>query len=473
MAANNNVRVEGNYSAQWKSIHSDIMRKYYLPEIYKTYGKSFGLHDFLNMTGKKGLVPKRTVSFFEKGNIKANITLSAAIATGSLGAAVNIKLDSADYDSSNNPVLRIGQTVYIPQRYQGASISIPQAYQVVSSSGTAGDLTFVARPFNSTAAQIVTEVPIGTKLTLGPIQFAPGTGLPTGTTQSLFERSFTSTILKERLGIEGGFLSDVYWEPLEINGEFNGYINHMLIDTEFLLDDQLNSYILLGQKNDNAALTQTSNWGGVNKVQAGDGLWSLLDQRGQKLNYTGTFENVDYVTAKNLLESQGVATGEVIFAMGSKLYDDTDQGDLDFIKEYSGGSDLIMNACELGMRIQTVNRSGIKFHKVKLQGFSDTFNFGNDEYELSSAGFMMPAGKVKVSGSSDGSKPMMFNNVELRFLGNGQENRTRVIGHLKGLTGIQDAAPITSVYDGMDVGMLTEPILLFTEVNKCIQIIKE
>ena len=470
--SDNTIRVEGNYSAGWKSIHSDVMRKYYLPEIYKTYGRGFSFLDFYTMIGKKGLAPKRTVSFWEKGHIKANITLNGAISTGAVGAAISFKIAAGDYDSGNNPVCRIGQTVMIPQKYQPASVNIPQQYRIMSSSGSAGDLTFVANPLNSTVAQIATQVPSGTTLSLGYIAFAPGTGLPASTTQSYFERDFTSVILKERLGIEGGFLSDKYWEPLEINGVFNGYINPLLYETEFLLDDQINTYAFLGQTNDNAAVVGTSNWGGSNKVLSGKGIWTMLDERGQKLPYTGAFQNADYVTAKNLFESQGVVDNEIIFAMGSKLFDDTDQADLDYLKEYSGGSDLLKNMTELGFQAQTVVRNGVKFQKVKLAGFTNPFGLGNDEYELSYAGYMMPTSKAKVSASADGSKPMMMNNVELRFLGNGQENRTRVIGHLNGISGIQDSQPVTQ-YDGLDIGLLTEPILLFTNVNQCVQVYKE
>lgn len=470
--SDNTIRVEGNYVAGWKSIHSDLVRKYYLPEIYKTYGRAFDFLDFYSMVGKKGLAPSPTVRFWERGNIKANITLSAAIATGAVGGQIAIKISAGDYDSGNNPVLRDGQIVFIPQKYQPAAVNIPQSYQVISHSGTTNDITWVAKPFNSTVAQIAVEVPSGTVLSLGQIPFARGTGLPTGTTQSYLERSFQSTILKERFGIEGGFLSEKYWEPLEINGVLTGYINPMLYETEFLLDDQLNNYIFLGQTNDNAAIVQTSHWGGSNKVLSGQGIWTLLDERGQKLPYTGAWENGDYVTAKNLLEAQGVVDNEIIFAMGSKLYDDTDQADLDFLKEYSGGSDLLKNMTELGFQAQTVNRNGVKFQKVKLNGFTNPFSLGNDEYELSNAGYMMPTSKAKVSMTADGSKPMMFNNIELRFLGAGQENRTRVIGHLNGISGIADTAPVHE-YDGLDVGMLTEPILLFTNVNQCIQIYKE
>lgn len=465
-------RVEGNYTQQWKSIHSDLIRKYYLPDIYKTYGRGFDFLDFFTMIGKKGLAPSPTVRFWEKGHIKSNITLSAAIATGAVGAQIAIKISAGDYDSNNNPVLRDGQIVFIPQKYQPAAINIPQSYQVISHSGTAGDVTWVAKPFNNAVAQIAVEIPIGTTLSLGQIPFARGTGLPTGTTQSYLERSFQSTILKERFGIEGGFLSETYWQPLEINGKFSGYINPMLYETEFLLDDQINNYAFLGQTNDNSTIVQTSHWGGSNKVLSGDGIWQMLEDRGQKLTYAGNFENADYVAAKNLFEAQGVMDNEIIFAMGSALMDDTDQGDLDFLKEYSGGSDLLRNMTELGFQATTVNRSGIRFQKVKLKGFSNPFGLGNAEYDLTHAGFMMPTSKAKVSASADGSKPMMFNNIELRFLGNGQEDRTRVIGHLNGISGIRDAAPVHE-YDGLDVGMLTEPILLFTNVNQCVQVLKE
>lgn len=469
--ADNTIRVEGNYTSKWLSLHSSLLRPLYLPTIYKTYGRAFDFLDFFTMVGKNGLVSSRTVKLWEQGNIKATITTSAAITTGSLGADISVKISAGDYDGNANPVLRIGQTIYIPQKYQPAAVNVPTAYQAVSSSGTAGDLTFVCRPFKSGTAQIAVEVPSATKLSLGPIQYAPGMGLPAGTTQSYFERSFSSTILKEALKIEGGFLSNQYWEPFEQDGKLMGYVNKLLTETEFLLDDQINQYIGFGQANDNAALVQTSTFGGSNKVLSGNGIWQSLDTSAQQLPYSGSFEHADYKAAKNFLESQGVVDNEVIFAMGSELYDDAEQADLNFIKEYSGGSDLLQGMNKLGFPIMSVNRHGIDFRKVKLKGFSNPFAMGNSEYELSSAGFMMPTTKAKVTATADGQNPVYLNNIELRFLGKGAENRTRVLGELNGISGIDGQA--VNEYDGKVWGMLTEPILLLTNLNQCIQITKE
>ena len=67
-------RVEGNYTQQWKSIHSDLIRKYYLPDIYKTYGRGFDFLDFFTMIGKKGLAPSPTVRFLGKKGILNRIS---------------------------------------------------------------------------------------------------------------------------------------------------------------------------------------------------------------------------------------------------------------------------------------------------------------------------------------------------------------------------------------------------------------
>lgn len=471
MAVDNNVRVEGNYSAKWLSLHSDLLRPVYLPQIYKTYGRAFDFLDFYSMAGKNGLVAGRTVKLWEQGNIKATCTTSTAITVGALGASISFKIKDTDYDTNGNPTVRVKQTIYIPQKYQPTGVHIPMAYQVTSRSGSAGDYTFTAMPFASATAQIATEVPIGTKLTLGPVQYAPGMGLPEGTTQAYFERSFTSTILKEKLAVEGGFLSNQYWEPFEQDGKLMGYVNKMLIDTEFLLDDQLNQYIGFGQANANASLVQTSQFGGSNKVLSGNGIWPSLDASAQQLWYSGAFEHADYKTIKDLLESQGVIDQEVIFAMGSELHDDVEQADLNFIREYSGGSDLMKNMNSLGYDIQQVKRNGLTFNRVKLKSLSNPFSMGNSEYELSTAGFIMPTSKAKVTANADGSSPLYLNNIELRFLGKGAENRTRVLGELNGISGI-NGTPVNE-YDGKVFGMLTELILLLTNLNQCVQVRKE
>lgn len=469
--ADDNIRVAGNYTAKWLSIHSDLLRPVYLPKIYKTYGRGFDFLDFLQMAGKNGLVAGRTVSLWEQGNIKSTITLASAIAAGDVGGNVTFKINAANYDSNSNPVLRTNQIVYIPASYQPAGVRVPQSYQVTGDDANTGDLTFTAKPFNNGNAQIATEIPIGTVLSLGPIMYAPGMGLPQSTTQAYFKRSFYTALLKEALKIEGGFLSQQYWEPFEQDGKLMGYVNKLLMDTEFLLDDQINQYIGFGQANDNSAIVQTSAFGGSNKVLSGVGLWPALAASAQQLPYTDAFDDGSYKVAKNFLESQGIIDSEVIMACGTDLFDDAEQADLDYVKEYSGGSDLLKNANTLGMPIAKTYRHGITFNKVKLKSLSNPFSMGNAVYGLAKEGFIMPTTKAKVTAKADGSNPVYLNNIELRFLGKGSENRTRVLGELNGISGIDGMA--VNEYDGKVWGMLSEPMLLLTNVNQCISIYQE
>ena len=198
----------------------------------------------------------------------------------------------------------------------------------------------------------------------------------------------------------------------------------------------------------------------------------MLDARAQKLPYTGSFQNQDFITAKNLLESQLVVDNEMVFMMGSGLMDQVEQTNLDFIKEYSGGSDLLKNMTELGVQVAVVNRGGIRWNLAKVWSFSNPLSLGNPEYDFTNSGFIMPTSKAQVSVRPDGSKKAMLNNIELRFLGAGQENRTRVVGKLNGISGINEGI-VTNQYDGLDIGFLTEPMLLFTNVNQCVQVYKE
>ena len=122
-----------------------------------------------------------------------------------------------------------------------------------------------------------------------------------------------------------------------------------------------------------------------------------MDAMAQQLNYTDVWSNADYKTAKDLMESQGVYDTDMIFAMGSGLFDATDIADENYVKEYSGGSDLLQNMTKLGFQATTVHRHGINFHKVKLNSLSNPFSFGNSEYGLTNAGFMCPTTKSRVS----------------------------------------------------------------------------
>lgn len=470
--SDNTIPVVGNYTSQWLSIHSDQLRTQFLPELYKVYGKRFGVLDMLWMTGKKGLVSTRTMNLWEEKNIKGSITLSTAITTGALGADITFKISAGDYDANGNATVREKQTVYIPHAYQPTGVKVQMNYWVVSKSGSAGDYTFTARPFLSTKAQIAVEIPVGTKLSLGALQFAAGTGLPDGLTKSYYKRSFETTIIKSKMGIEGGILSQENWTPIEINGKFNGYANKLLNDVEFDLDDQLNEYIMFGQKNENAALTQVSAFGGTNKVLSGTGLWTAMDTYSQQLPYTNAFTLDDILAAKKLFESQGAAYRDVIFAMGSDLNDDIYRSSRDFIKEYSTGTNLLENMTSLGFTPTYIEQNGIKVNLVPLASFTNPNGMGNPTYGHGYDGFMMPASKAKVATTMGGDKTVMLNNVELHFLGRAGEDRTRVIGELNGISGIQGSTSVNE-YDGKTWGMLTEPMLIMTNLNHMVQVRKE
>ena len=71
-----------------------------------------------------------------------------------------------------------------------------------------------------------------------------------------------------------------------------------------------------------------------------------------------------------------------------------------------------------------------------------------------------------------GKKTVALGNVELRYLGGGQEDRSRVLKPLNGISGIAGSEAVNE-YDGIKFGMLSEPMALFTNVNQMIQIRKE
>jgi hypothetical protein len=473
--SDNNIRVEGQYNGSWLSIHSDQIEPAIRKEAYMTYGRAFDVLDFFQaVEGGTEMVSNRTIEIFERGNIKANISLgSGGIATGGAGANISFLLSASSYDANGNAALRVRQVVYIPQQYQPAAINTPQSYVVLSRTGSAGGYTYTAAPLD-TASQISTLLLENVTLSIGYLPHAVGTNQPTGTTMASFKRDFSTGIYKEHVGFEGGMLSFKQYNQVIKNGKSVGFYDQSLNETEFLLDDQLNEAIFLGQKNTNTSVAvQTNSFsGGTSAILSTEGIWQTMASRAQQLLYTSAFEHGDYIEAKTLLESQGVMDTEVDFPMGSLLFDDTEQADLEFLKAYSGGTDLKsrgMNLSEVGFQGTTVFRSNIKFNKVILKSFSNPFTLGNPLYALDTAGYMIPTSKTKVTING---KNKALNNVTLGFLGHGGENRRRVMGQLVGMNGFKEFNPINAV-DGMTNELLSELMVIFTNVNQCIQIRKQ
>jgi hypothetical protein len=184
----------------------------------------------------------------------------------------------------------------------------------------------------------------------------------------------------------------------------------------------------------------------------------------------------DFYTAKELLRSQGVVDTEVLFAVGDKLSRGVETMGLEYLKEFSGGSNLLQGMNSIGIRPKAYTVGNVTFNVKELAGFTNPNTFGTDADYWGNAGFMIPMSQVAVKSSDimiegiEGGK-VVIPNVALGYVNNAGENRTRILQDVAGVNGLG----LKATHDGDEVSwyMLTEYMLVAMQVNQMIRLLKE
>lgn len=463
---------KGNYNTPWASIYSIEFPVEYWQEWFQKYGKGFKLLDFLNMTGRAGAnIASRTFYHFEDATTDKVINVRAAtIIAGAAGAVITFQIEAADY-------INDGTNYFGPLR-QHFSVLIPAAYQtpgedrlyvIQSIAGNAPNETFTAYPL-STDSQMSGTVPASTELMIAGSYFAPGTGQPDGMVNGTYRRTHSTQIAKESCGLEGGRVARRnYREVITKSGE-PGLFNKALIETEFRLDRQIDLSLFIGEPNANTALlTQASNFGGTNARLGTKGLWKWQSELAQTKNYTDTFSMDDFDDVKPLLQSQGVVDATVLFAYGPTLGLQVENGVLEGMKEWSGGTNLFTNN-NFGVTVKSVTKNGVNFLCKELASFAHPNLLGNDSYTFDTSGFIVPIGEVPVRLGNMANEKVTVPNLSIAYYNHNGEDRTRIMGDVAGLNGL--GYNIVNEYDGLHYFILAEFALFCANVNQHIQVIK-
>ena len=456
----------GNYNeAQFKSIYSLLFPPEIWNEWYEKYGQGFKVLDFLNMANRTSSVANRSFSHFEDGTDLRVATTRAQINVGVAGAAIAFQLLATDYDANGNGPLRENFSVYIPAANQPAAVDVPRQYVITGIAGVGAAQTYTATPMSATS-QIAVAVAANTELMIGSSVYAPGLGQPTGMTTGTYEREHSTQISKESCGFEGGAVAHrTYREVIDMAGQ-PGIFDRGLVETEFRLDRQIDSALFIGETNANT-LTQTSQFGGTPNRLGTKGLWNWMAELAQTKNYIGDFDMDDFDDIKPLLQSQGVNGAKVFFGYGSNLGLDVENGVLDGVKEYSGGSDLLPDNQYFKVDFRRAKKNGVDFTFQELVSFSNPNTFGNDSYDFSDSGLMFPITDVSVTVEG---KKMVVPNLSVAYLNHNGEDRTRIMGTVAGLNGM--GYDIKTEYDGSHFYMLSEYSLFAANVNQMVRILK-
>jgi hypothetical protein len=471
----------GAYNTEWASKVSAIFDTMHLQEVYDVYGDGVRTTDLLQIAGRVMQVPNATVKHFERYAPQYAITLSGAIATGAAGADIEFKIATTDYDSNDNPPIRLYDSIEIPADYMPDTVYEGRLYRITSTDGTGDDVTFTASPFSKggtyvTASQISTEVPDGKVLRIGHTTKSPGTGQPEPKTDTWAEREHVAAIIKESGSYEGGQMAQFFEKAIVVDMKdgSTGVLLKPILEVENRLETQIESYIVSGERTDNTGMTETSSFGGTPAVKSGFGFMQWAYQLAQDHSYGAAFTVSDLNRVKLLLQTQGVNSKRCIVPCGPQFFVDFEDAGLDYLQQYSK-SDLLDAAKNLGVELRSVTKAQIQYIPIELSSFANPTTFGinvSDAYSYAYPylGLVIPMenNEVKING-----KMPKIPNIMLGYVNNNGEDRTRVIGIEAGPNKVfPNQQIVANDKDGWKVHMFTEVMVICTNVNRWVLIRK-
>ena len=459
--------VGGNFNlAAWASIFSTKFKPQKWNEVLRRNGYGENIFDFLQMAGLDTPVKARSITVFEEGDIERTVKLAGAIEVGDAGGSIEFTIHTDDRDDAGGVPLRENFGVVIPAAYQTSGED--RIYVVTDITTYVVTAVPLSADGTVTESQISVEVPANTRLKIHASYWGPGTGQPEGTTFDLYERTYYNTIAKESMGFEGGMGAIETWLVETKGGDPGIYIKGQE-QVEFLMNKQISDHLFLGELNDNAALVQTSQAGGSNKRYSALGIWNHALASGQELTYSGgEITDDDMADVDDLLRSNNVTSTEVMFWYGPVLSRAVENMNLKFIKEYSGGTDLMITPQKLGVNIKYLTRNGITFAFKPVGDFRNPNRLGGSAYTFPQKGLMYPVSEAKVEFQGKTDVTPTF---QIGYLNNKGEDRTRIVRFLDGMTGKERIA--VSQYDVSNLYMLSEFIPLVFKPNQLITVVPE
>jgi hypothetical protein len=260
-----------------------------------------------------------------------------------------------------------------------------------------------------------------------------------------------------------------YYETLRGGG--TGVFTKATMEADFLLSKYINDDILLGVGVTNT-LTQVDRLGTARQATGTVGLLEHFRAAAMKQYYTLAYGYTDFDDIKDLLNSQGVANRDVTFFHGSLLGKQLENAGLDFVKEFSGGTDLMKTLNSVGIAFKAVQKNGVNFVFKEIPSFSDPTAYGAASFEdyFTGLGFIVPNVDVTVRGSADSPESFKLKNFVLGFKNYGGENRTRINKVLQGVATLGTAtSPFArDTFDDSAGTMLSEYMVICLQRNAMI-----
>lgn len=468
----------GNYNSTWLSItgNAAVIQPQVYQKLFKRAGAKAYLVEALKMLQRTTDVPDANITTVEKAWPQRVIKTGADVATGAAGASVSIQLHADSHDDTTlTPIWKIGDVVLIPAAFQPTGVLASRGYRIHSLSTTAlANDTALCYPLSNgttlTKSQISTAIPSGSYLMLAYNIFARGSNQPVGITDSFATRTHTSFLSKWTVGVEGNVMARPYYPVTGLEGS-GKFTTEKLAEAEFSLDEAVENAILYGELNENTNIVETSQFTGSNSVQSGMGIYQWADLLAQKHSYAGAITFDDFLTIAQLFDSQDIINSTIQWLVGTKFDRDLESSGLDFIKEFSSGTDLYdaMKA-RIGITLRGVRFGGLEHVFYNIPAFSKAggaglMKAGEYVYEFPSMAIGIPM--ENVSYESFGKEgPKSLPNVTLAYVNHNGENNRKVLKRLAGVSGAVDGLDVASQAHGIFYYMLTQYMIIVGEVNK-------
>jgi hypothetical protein len=457
--------VQRGYTQGFNSLYQAMLKPQIFGELIDLYGKGLGIFDMLYFAGNTIDVKGHKQTVWSQGAIQKPITLEGTIAVGSAGADITFEVADAEY-TDGKTFLSVGDAIFIPEEYLAAGTTNgPAKYQIMSKSGTAPNETFTAKPFLA-AYDIDTAVPTGTKLMVTGGNYAPGSLGAKAKSRGWYSEDYYTAIKRAAFLLEGSQQSDERWQDKLKNGQM-GMFSKASAEADFLLTSYINDELFLGEEPTTPSLTLDNREGDSNTVYGTKGLWRHLVSHGGFQEYINNYEISDFDDVKDMFRSQGVINQAALFAVGSGLNRMIENSGLDFLKEFSGGTDLMRNLDEVGVQFRKIKKNSILYAIVELATFDNPQSYGLSAYDWKNRGFIVPNefGSVKMG---DSSETIQLSNLTLGQKNYNGEDRTRVSGTLGGVNGM--GYRFVDTYDDVRGEMLAEFMLIAVKRNQMIRV---
>lgn len=463
--------VADGHTTRFLSLYSSELEPQVVRKLYKDVGKQFDILDFLRLNGQEISLTRDSITTFAEGARSRPVKIKTEV-TALSDSKFKFYIDPDDYDSNDKAPVRIGDSIMIPGYFFGKTYDVQARITAVGASDTA----LTTAEFFESGLSLANNFPADGYIQVGPTTYGRGSGQPQAKSRGFYSDTFYTAISKESVQMHGGVNAQQLYFEVEGKGGGKGLWSMAWADAEFSLDEQISTELWQGHENGNS-LTETDVDSNNSTIKGTKGLWLHAAADGADHQYVDAFSVKDLDAIYDLFRATGVVCESASLLTGDKLNGQIQEAAHDYISQYSGGSDLLMdNMTALGFTAHKWNRRGIDFKLVNLAQLSNPNTFGaNNKNFWTYAGLALPDEMVSVEdremGIANSYGKVTLPNVTVGYLNNNQEDRKRIITDVAGVNGFGFKA--TSQYDQAQLFLLSEYALISVENTKMVRLMKE